>query len=59
MKLQFLGATQTVTGSRYLVSGNGSRVLVDCGLFQGLGKETDMLNRNFGFDPREVEVMIL
>ncbi len=36
MKLQFLGATQTVTGSKYLVSANGSRVLVDCGLYQGV-----------------------
>lgn len=35
MKLQFLGATDTVTGSKYLVSQDKARVLVDCGLFQG------------------------
>jgi metallo-beta-lactamase family protein len=35
MKLQFLGATDTVTGSKYLVEHGGSKVLVDCGLFQG------------------------
>lgn len=35
MKLQFLGATKTVTGSKYLVSGGGAKILVDCGLFQG------------------------
>lgn len=35
MKLTFLGATDTVTGSRYLVEAGGRRVLVDCGLFQG------------------------
>ncbi len=35
MKLQFLGATDTVTGSRYLIQHDNSRVLVDCGLFQG------------------------
>lgn len=35
MKLQFLGATDTVTGSRYLVTHDQTRVLVDCGLFQG------------------------
>jgi metallo-beta-lactamase family protein len=33
--LQFLGAIDTVTGSRYLVEADGSRLLVDCGLFQG------------------------
>jgi metallo-beta-lactamase family protein len=36
MRLQFLGATGTVTGSRYLVEHGGRRLLVDCGLFQGL-----------------------
>lgn len=35
MRLQFLGATDTVTGSRYLVQHDKTRVLVDCGLFQG------------------------
>ena len=36
LKVQFLGAAQTVTGSKYLVSTNGSRILVDCGLYQGI-----------------------
>jgi metallo-beta-lactamase family protein len=34
-ELSFLGATDTVTGSRYLITATGARVLVDCGLFQG------------------------
>ncbi|OYY85845.1 MAG: MBL fold metallo-hydrolase, partial [Polaromonas sp. 28-63-22] len=35
MKLQFLGATDTVTGSKYLLQQGASKLLVDCGLFQG------------------------
>lgn len=35
MKLQFLGATDTVTGSKYLLQHDKSRLLIDCGLFQG------------------------
>ena len=35
MQLQFLGATGTVTGSKYLLTAEGTQVLVDCGLFQG------------------------
>lgn len=60
MKIAFHGAARTVTGSKHLITlKNGKKILLDCGMFQGLGKETDLLNRNFGFDPREVDVMIL
>jgi metallo-beta-lactamase family protein len=38
---------------------DGKKVLLDCGMFQGMGPETDTLNRNFGFEPSEVDVMIL
>ena len=34
--LQFLGGTGTVTGSKFLVRSGSSRILVDCGLFQGI-----------------------
>jgi metallo-beta-lactamase family protein len=43
MKLSFLGAAGTVTGSRFLLESGGSRILVDCGLCQGL---KDLRNRN-------------
>lgn len=60
MKIAFHGAARTVTGSKHLVTlKNGKKILLDCGMFQGLGKETDMLNREFGFDPVDVTVMIL
>ena len=44
MRLTFLGATGTVTGSKYLLSAGSRHVLVDCGLFQGY-KELRLRNR--------------
>src|SRR3990172_1752276 len=43
MKLCFLGATRTVTGSKFLLESSGQRILIDCGLFQGL-KELRLRN---------------
>jgi metallo-beta-lactamase family protein len=60
MKIAFHGAARTVTGSKHLITlKNGNKVLLDCGMFQGMGKETDVLNREFGFEPGEVTAMIL
>ncbi len=60
MKIAFHGAARTVTGSKHLLTlKNGKRVLLDCGLFQGMGKDTDAMNRDFGFEPSQVDVMIL
>jgi metallo-beta-lactamase family protein len=60
MKIAFHGAARTVTGSKHLLTlTNGKKVLLDCGMFQGMGDQTDTLNRDFGFDPRAVDAMIL
>jgi len=60
MKIAFHGAARTVTGSKHLLTlKNGKKVLLDCGMFQGLGLETDTLNRHFGFEPKEVDAMVL
>jgi metallo-beta-lactamase family protein len=60
MKIAFHGAARTVTGSKHLLTlKNGKKILLDCGMFQGMGKETDALNRGFGFEPSDVDVMIL
>ena len=58
MKIQFFGAAQRVTGSKHLITTNkGTKILLDCGLFQGIG--TTELNLQFGFDPKEVDFLIL
>jgi metallo-beta-lactamase family protein len=60
MTISFHGAARTVTGTKHLITlKNGTKILLDCGLFQGLGAETDELNLNFGFDPAEVDVLLL
>jgi metallo-beta-lactamase family protein len=58
-QIQFLGATQTVTGSRHLIEVGGYRVLVDCGLFQGF-KELRLRNwEPFPVDPASINAVIL
>jgi metallo-beta-lactamase family protein len=60
MKIAFHGAARTVTGSKHLITlKNGRKILLDCGMFQGMGKDTDVLNRDFGFEASGVDVMIL
>ncbi len=59
MEIQFWGAAQSVTGSMHLLKINGSKILLDCGLFQGRRKEAFERNRNFPFDPAEIEALIV
>ena len=60
MKIAFHGAARCVTGSKHLITlKNGKKLLLDCGMFQGMGKETNALNRHFGFDPVQLDAMIL
>ena len=60
MKIAFHGAARTVTGSKHLISlTNGKKYLLDCGMFQGMGKETDAMNRDWGFEPKDVSSLIL
>ena len=59
MKIQFLGATRTTTGSMYLLEVNQRRVLLECGFFQGRRDESLERNRNFPFDPKTIDAMVL
>ena len=58
MTIQFFGAARTVTGSKHLLTlADGTQILLDCGLFQGIN--TDELNQQFGFNPTTVDYMVL
>lgn len=60
MEIAFHGAAQNVTGSKHLLTlKNGKKILLDCGMFQGRGKDTELLNKDFGFDPRTIGYVIL
>jgi len=60
MKISFHGAARTVTGSKHLISTtSGKNILLDCGMFQGMGKDTNAMNRHWGFDPASVDYLIL
>jgi metallo-beta-lactamase family protein len=60
MKIAFHGAARTVTGSKHLITlTNGKKYLLDCGMFQGMGKESEVMNNEWGFDPRQVHYLIL
>lgn len=60
MKIKFIGAAREVTGSKHLITtANGTKIMLDCGMFQGKGLETDSMNRNLGCSPEEVDYIIL
>ncbi len=60
MRLQFIGAARTVTGSMHHLTINGKNYLLDCGLYQGKRKEAFEINKNFNFfDPKEIECLVL
>ena len=61
MNITFHGAARTVTGSKHLIhiSNPDKKILLDCGMFQGMGKDTQTLNSEFGFDPKEIDHVII
>lgn len=59
MKVTFLGATKTVTGSNFLVEGAGKKFLVDCGMYQGQRADEVQNESPFLFDANEIDFMLL
>lgn len=59
MRINFDGATQTVTGSQHLLNINGHNLLLECGFYQGRRQESYERNSNFPFNPSEIDAIIL
>ncbi len=59
MTIEFLGAARTTTGSMYLMTINGKKILLECGLYQGKRSESIDRNLNFPFDPSRIDVAVL
>src|SRR5881296_4078284 len=59
MRLHFLGATRTVTGSQYLLETDRARVLIDCGMFQGSPNDVIRNRVPFAYTPSEVDAILL
>lgn len=59
MKIQFCGAAGTTTGSQHLITINGQRVLLDCGLYQGHRGEAFERNQHFPFDAKKIDCVVL
>ncbi|QYO65592.1 LptA/OstA family protein [Leptolyngbya sp. 7M] len=57
--ITFLGGVGTVTGSKYLLESNGHRVLVDCGLFQGLKELRERNWQEPPFDPTSLDAVLI
>lgn len=59
MRIHFLGATRTTTGSMYLFEINGKKLLLECGFFQGRREESQERNCCFPFDPKTIDAVVL
>ena len=59
MRITFLGAARTTTGSMHLIEACGKRILLDCGLYQGHRKEAFEKNRNLPVDAKKIDYVIL
>jgi metallo-beta-lactamase family protein len=59
MKITFWGAAKTVTGSMHLLEANGSKILLDCGLYQGHREESRKLNSELPFNQRDINALVL
>ena len=59
VKLHFLGAAGTVTGSKFLLEADGKNILIDCGMFQGSEELRELNRESFAFPPEKIDMILL
>ena len=59
MKIKFWGATGEVTGSNYLLEDQGTKILIDCGMFQGENGSWEKNFSDFNYNPSEIEALLI
>ncbi|MBO5413252.1 MAG: MBL fold metallo-hydrolase [Clostridia bacterium] len=59
MKITFLGATKTVTGSNFLLEAAGKKIIIDCGLYQGKALEERENYEDFAYNVQDIDFMLL
>jgi len=59
LKIHFLGAAGTVTGSKFLLETPEINILIDCGLFQGIKSLRELNWKDFSFDPKAIDLILL
>ncbi|MCB9423050.1 MAG: MBL fold metallo-hydrolase [Ardenticatenaceae bacterium] len=59
MQIQFHGAVRTVTGSQHLLTVNGRKILLDCGLYQGSRQQSYERNQNLPYDAADIDILVL
>ncbi len=59
MKIEFVGGARTVTGSSYIITGDGFAAMVDCGMFQGKKVLRERNSLNLIYAPEEIDVLLL
>lgn len=59
VKIHFLGASGTVTGSKFLLETSKTNILIDCGMFQGLKELRELNWKKFAFPPEKIDLVLL
>jgi len=59
IQIEFFGACESVTGSQHLITYNGKKILLECGLYQGRRQDMERINRTFPFDPSAIDALIV